>query len=63
VLLAGDVEEEVGGEGEELLADEHEEGVDGGVAEILFVVDVLARGLLGDGEVGARLGDVAGETR
>lgn len=35
-LLAGDVEQEVGGEGKDLLADEHEQGVDGGVAEVVL---------------------------
>ena len=35
-LLAGDVKKKVGGEGEDLLADEHEERVDWGVADVVL---------------------------
>lgn len=35
-FLAGDVEEEVGREGEDLLTDEHEESVDWGVTQVML---------------------------
>ena len=48
---------EVSRESEDLLPDEHVEGVDGGVAEDLFPVNLVV-GLLRDAKVLAGLGDV-----
>lgn len=58
VLLARDVEEEVGRESENLLADEHVESVKRGVSEVMLVVDLLAGLLVREVEVGAGFGDV-----
>lgn len=41
-----------------MLADEHEQGVDGCITKILFVVDRMFS-LLGNSEIRTRLGDVS----
>jgi hypothetical protein len=56
-LLARDIEKKVGGESEDLLADEHVQGVDGSVAEELIPVELVVV-LLGNAEVLTCLGDV-----
>jgi hypothetical protein len=56
-LLAGDVEQEIGRESEDLLARQHVESVERSVAKVVFPVDLLVLALW-DGEVGAGLGDV-----
>lgn len=56
-LLARDVEKEVSGEGEDLLANEVEECVDGGISKIVLPVDLVVVAL-GNTEVGASLGDI-----
>lgn len=56
-LLSGNVEQQVGGESEDLLADEHEQGVQGGVSQVVLPVDLFV-GQVWDAEVGAGLGNV-----
>lgn len=48
---------QVGREGQELLTDEHEQSVHGGVTEVLRPVDLLTSSL-GDTEIASQLGDV-----
>lgn len=55
--MARDVEEQVGGESEDLLADEVEQGVERGVTEVVLPVDFLV-GCLWDSEIRAGLGNV-----
>lgn len=56
-LLTRNVEEKVGRESEDLLTDQHEQGIDGGIAQDFVVVKTWVP-FLGKAKVGAGLGDV-----